>query len=331
MTTLQDRFGDDPRIYPQKLVPAEDKVLLVELSEDALQNHSFLDDRIFHPDMPFEWLHWSEFEALAGALPERAPSYIFHIGHCGSTLLSRLVAEATDTQALREPLPLRVFAINRAQRVVDWLDEEETRRRLRLFERSWARGGCPTTVKATSMCTNLVSEVDPKSPVAFVYQAAETHLAVLLAGENTMQDLAGFGQNRHARVAAMTEELPPVESLSGGELAALTWLAEISSAAQALEQRAAFRLDFDEFLASPAELLEKTCGALGLETTAEQCSAVVSGPTMRSYSKAPEHAYGPKLRDDIIADSRRRNADEIAKGMRFVERFRPTTCGAGWC
>jgi hypothetical protein len=89
-------------------------------------------------------------------------------------------------------------------------------------------------------------------------------------------------------------------------------------------------LDFDKFLASPAELLEQACHALGLETTAGQCAAAVAGPIMRSYSKAPEHAYGPRLRDDIIADSKRRNADEIAKGMRFIERFRPTTCGADW-
>jgi len=330
MAGLLERFVDDPLIYPQKLVPAEDKVLLVELNESALRDHSFLDDRIFHADMPFEWLSWSDFELLAGKLPARAPSYIFHIGHCGSTLLSRLVAEATNSRALREPLPLRVFAINRAEGIVDWLNKEETRKRLRLFERAWARGERPTTVKATSMCSNLVSEVNEQSKVIFMYQPAETHLAVLLAGENSMQDLAGFSQNRHARLAAMTDGLPPLDSLGKGELAAISWLAEVASAAAALEQRSALSIDFNEFLASPAESLQQACDALGLETTTSQCAEAVAGPIMRSYSKAPEHAYGPRLRDDIIADSKRRNADEMTKGMRFIERFRPTTCGADW-
>ncbi|MEJ2127464.1 MAG: hypothetical protein P8X81_01315 [Woeseiaceae bacterium] len=330
MAEWLERFKDDPLIYPQKLVPAEDRVLLVELTEEILQGHSFLDDRIFHTAMPFEWLPWRDFEQLASALSPRAPSYIFHIGHCGSTLLSRLVAEATGSLALREPLPLRVLAINRAESVVDWLDDKETHKRLRLFERTWSRGDRPTTVKATSMCTNLVSEVNKDSRVVFMYQPAETHLAVLLAGENSMQDLAGFGRNRHTRLGAITEGLPPLQSMSGGELAALTWLAEVSSAAPALRERAAFSLDFDTFLTDPEELLRQTCGALGLETTAEQCTKAVAGPIMRSYSKAPEHNYGPKLREDIIADSKRRNTEEIKKGMRFVERFRPTTCGADW-
>jgi len=311
-------------------VPAENKVLLVELSEEALEGHSFLDDRIFHADMPFEWLTWSDFEVLAAKLPPHAPSYIFHIGHCGSTLLSRLVAEVTNSQALREPLPLRLFAINRVERNIDWLDDEEARKRLRLFERAWTRGARPTTVKATSICTNLVGEMNDRSKVVFVYQPAETHLAVLLAGDNSMQDLAALGQNRHSRLAAMTDGLPPLDSLGHGELAAISWLAEVSSAAAALEQRSALSLDFDRFLASPAELLQQTCNALGLHTTAGQCREAVAGPTMHSYSKAPEHAYGPRLRDEIIADSKRRNAEEIAKGMRFIERFRPTTCGADW-
>ena len=203
--------------------------------------------------------------------------------------------------------------------------------RLRLFERSWARGERPTIVKATSLCTNLIGDVASASRVVFLYQSAETHLAVLLAGENTMQDLVGFGRNRYLRLAAITDDLPPLDAMGAGELAALTWLAEVSSAAQALEQRTAFRLDFDEFLESPGQLLEKTCEGLGLETTAEQCSKAVAGPTMRTYSKAPEHAYGPKLRDDIIAESKRRNAEEIAKGMKLIERLRPTTCGADWC
>jgi hypothetical protein len=118
--------------------------------------------------------------------------------------------------------------------------------------------------------------------------------------------------------------------MSIGELAAMNWLAEISSAAEALEHRPGMKLDFDEFLQQPEQHLATVCSALGYETTVEQCSAAVSGAIMRTYSKAPEHAYGPKLRDDIIADSRGRNADEIAKGMELIDRFRTTTCGGGW-
>jgi hypothetical protein len=326
---LLQRLNSDPLVYAQKLNPADDTVLLVELSPELLQSHSFLDDRIFHPDMPFEWVPWGDFESEASQLASAAPSYIFHIGHCGSTLLSRLVADATGTQALREPLPLRLFAANQVEPVIEWLDENETGRRLALLESTWARGA-EVTVKATSMCTNLLHAVDHGSGIVFIYQPAETHLAVILAGENAMQDLAGFGRNRHMRVASMTDDLPPLENMSVGELAAMTWLAEVSTASQALGERTAFKLNFDDFLQRPGELLASSCEALGFEANSERCEAAVCGPIMRTYSKAPEHDYGPKLRDDIIADSKRRNAEEIAKGMALIERLRSTTCGADW-
>lgn len=327
---LLQRLKSDLLVYAQKLNPADDTVLLVELRSEQLENHSFLDDRIFHPEMAFEWVPWGDFESEVSQLAAAAPSYIFHIGHCGSTLLSRLVAAATGTQALREPLPLRLFAANQVESVIDWLDEGETSRRLSLFENAWARGEAATAVKATSMCTNLLNFVDSDAGIVFIYQPAETHLAVILAGENAMQDLAGFGRNRHMRLAAMTDDLPPLEGMSVGELAAMTWLAEVSTASLALTKREALRLNFDEFLQRPGELLASSCEALGFETDRERCEAAVGGPIMRTYSKAPEHAYGPKLRDDIIADSKRRNAEEIAKGMQLIERLRSTTCGADW-
>jgi hypothetical protein len=172
--------------------------------------------------------------------------------------------------------------------------------------------------------------VDDGASIVFVYQRAATHLAVILAGDNALQDLQGFGQNRYRRLKALASDLPPLEGMSIGELAAMTWLAEISSAAKALEHRSAMKLDFDEFLQQPERHLATVCSALGYETTTQKCSAATSGSIMRTYSKAPEHAYGPKLRDDIIADSRGRNADEIAKGMELIDRFRTTTCGGGW-
>jgi hypothetical protein len=110
----------------------------------------------------------------------------------------------------------------------------------------------------------------------------------------------------------------------------MTWLAEVSSGSRATKGRDVLKLDFDAFLQTPEECLADVCRALGLNATAESCTAAVAGPIMRSYSKAPEHAYDAKLRDDVIADSRQRNAAEIAKGMKLIDRFRSTTCGADW-
>ena len=326
MTSLIENLGSDRCVYAHQINLLNDTVLLVQLTETELTEHSFLDERIFRPDMKFEWVPWDQFEAKTASLPSEPPSYIFHIGHCGSTLLSRLLAAATGTSALREPLPLRTFAIDCADGNAGMLGDEALGRRLRSFERVWA----PATIKATSICSNVIDRVSADAPVVFLYQQAETHLAVILAGENALQDLRGFGQNRYRRLVAFAPDLPPLASLSIGELAAMTWLAEISSGSKGVTGREVLKLDFDAFLQQPEEFLANVCKALDLSATAESCTAAVAGPIMRTYSKAPEHAYGPKLRDDVIADSRQRNAAEISKGMQLIDRFRSTTCGADW-
>lgn len=324
LTSLVENFGLDHRVYAHQLNLVNDSVLLVELNESELAEHSFLDERVFRKDMKFEWVPWKQFEAQAAAEPGAPPSYIFHIGHCGSTLVSRLVAAATGASALREPLPLRTFAIDRADGNAGMLGAEELGKRIRLFERVWA----PATVKATSICTNMIELVNADSPLVFLYQQAETHLAVILAGENALQDLLGFGQNRYRRLVEFAPDLPPLATLSAGELAAMTWLAEVSTGNKGLSGREVLKLDFDTFLQRPEECLANVCEALDLNATAKSCTAAVTGTIMRTYSKAPEHAYGPKLRGDVIADSRRRNATEISKGMQLIDRFRSTTCGA---
>lgn len=321
MTGLLQKLGTGRFVFPHQLDLMNDSVLLVRLNDADLRDHSFLDQRILRQEMAYEWLRWSEFEAAAQTLPKKVPAYIFHIGHCGSTLLSRLVGAATGTQALREPLPMRTFAFDRADARAALLTDAVLRSRLRLFEHIWARGPSKTVVKATSICTNLMERVDAAAPMAFIYQKAETHLAVALAGENSLQDLRGFAQNRYRRLQERDIEMQPLSELTVGELAALSWLAEAVSANRALTQRSASRLDFDSFLQQPEDSLADLCRQLHLDIEPEGCRIALDGPIMKTYSKAPEHAYGPELREQIIADSRVRNGNEIAGGMRWIDQM----------
>ncbi|MGI9233482.1 MAG: hypothetical protein ACR2RD_07615 [Woeseiaceae bacterium] len=311
----------DNLVCAHQLNLLNDSVLLVQLDESDLRHHSFLDERILRQEMNYEWIRWSEFEAAAEGIPVQIPSYIFHVGHCGSTLLSRLVSAATGAQALREPLPMRTIAFDQADGPAALLSGEMLCARLAVFERVWARGPSKTVVKATSICTNLMGLVDPAAPIVFIYQQPETHLAVSLAGENKLQDLRGFAQNRYRRLAQCEVDMPPLAELSIGELAALTWLTEAVSANRWLMDRSVAKLDFDQFLQQPDDRLLEVCRELNLATDAGRCRTAINGPIMRSYSKAPEHEYGPGLRQEIIVDSRARNAGEIARGLRWIDRL----------
>lgn len=321
MGALLERIGVDSLVYAFELNLLNDSVLLVQLGESDLRNHSFLDQRILRQEMNHELVSWSDFEAAAKGLPVQVPAFIFHVGHCGSTLLSRLVSAATGSRALREPLPMRTIAIEKADGPAALLPGETLRARLGFLERVWARGPSKTVVKATSICTGLMGLVDSAAPTVFIYQPPETHLAVCLAGENKLQDLRGFAQIRFRRLAEYEIDMPPLAELSVGELAALTWLTEAVSANRVLRDRPAAKLDFDQFLQAPDDGLAEVCRGLDLASEPERCRSAVTGPIMRTYSKAPEHEYGPALRKEIIAESRARNAGEIARGLRWINRL----------
>ena len=321
MTGLLNNLVIDRRVFPHQLNLLNDSVLLVQLNDSELREHSFLDQRILRQGIRHEWVPWRQFEVKAAALQKQAPSYIFHIGHCGSTLLSRLISAATGTQALREPLPLRTLALDQADGQAGLLNEDVRHARLQLFEQAWARGPVRTVVKATSICTNLMSSVNPAARQIFVFQQRETHLAAVLAKENALGDLRGFAQNRYRRLQHNGVDLPPLASFTAGKLAALAWLAEAVSAHDGLTQRSVTRLDFDSFLRQPEDGLISLCSDLDMETSADSCRTAVSGSIMRTYSKAPEYEYGPELRNEVIAESRTRNRDEITSGLRWIERL----------
>jgi len=153
---------------------------------------------------------------------------------------------------------------------------------------------------------------------------AEPYLATLLAGENSPIDLKGHGAERHARLARLADaNPPPIETLSLGELAALTWLTETLTQQRAQDAHGdrILPMDFDAFLASPATAMRTICAHFALQPTPDYFANVPDSPALKSYSKAPEHPYTPALRAEILAQSRTRNADEIRAGLSWLDRF----------
>jgi hypothetical protein len=95
----------------QAIDPRARLVRLVRLDRAAYREASFLDDRLL--SQPFESRLCSLDEMVAASARVTAPpaSWIFHIGHVGSTLVSRLLGELDGVLALREPRSLRDIAL----------------------------------------------------------------------------------------------------------------------------------------------------------------------------------------------------------------------------
>jgi hypothetical protein len=322
-----------PDAYPQAVDLVRGLVLVIRMDARAYRAASFLDDRILGPTTEGAWIPGPVVTQAARRVTGGKPlHFIFHTGHVGSTLLSRLLDEAGDVLGLREPLPLRTLADAR-----DVLEKPESLLAAPQFESLldmllslWRRGYDATravVVKATSSAGRLAPALLGRSPASravYLNLAAEPYLATLLGGANSGQDLRGHGPGRMRRLL-VGRELPvaPLHALSAGELAALGWLVEGLSQAAALQAAGGrvLPLDFDGLLADVPGAVARVLAHFGLPHDDASIEAIARSGVLLQYSKAPGVPFPPGERAARLAEARREHAAEIAKGLAWLERL----------
>lgn len=310
MDALAESLARSPELFPQALVRGA--LSLIRLSEAEYRAASFLDARILSPRTMSRTVEWPIVQEVAEALPE-ACDFIFHIGHGGSTLLSRLLGAHARVLPLREPELLRRLAQS----------EEAYGRRADVLFRLWSRVFAPDQ-RALIKATSFVSEIAPKimarasQPKAiFLTTKAETYLAGILGGPNSRQEAKMLAPLRLARLQKRAGDLPATES--EGEIIAMGWACEMTALNAAQNERV-FHLDSDAFFAEPAAALRACFGHLSIAATDDEIAAIVSGPDLHRYSKAPEHAYDAALRNDVLNAARAEHGEEIRRGLAWLER-----------
>jgi hypothetical protein len=312
---------DTPAWYPHQLNVADGRVLLVERSEDNFRAASFLDDRWLRPDDRREIVAWHELADAFPASARRDAQYIFHVGHVGSTLISRLLGELASVFALREPLLLRTFAelfrLGREAEVLPRLDTATA-----LLSRTF-RTEQRAMVKASSFVSEIADRlVPPGSRALLLYSPAPRYLENMLAGDASRAEIHALAANRAGRLdrrCGGDGRWDPA-GLNEGERAALAWACEMTALQQAacrLGERALW-YDFDRFLASPAASLTEVAQFFGCGQ-AGSALPIDLGPIMSRYSKAPEYEYSPQLRQQVLAESRALNRRAIADGLAWLE------------
>jgi hypothetical protein len=339
MDAMADELGATPELFPYMLDLARDGVVFLRLSRADYERASFLDARLLTPQTSSSTLPWPQVAAAidAACLSERC-GFIFHIGHVGSTLLSRLIGAHASAFSLREPLILRTFAQLSGETGVQppaWRHDEFDARLtacLKLLSRTFETRQLPV-VKATSFVSELAGRLlsrasAPKAVMMFV--SPESYLATILGGPNSRHEARILAPGRllrlHRRIGCEAWQLA---SLSEGEVLALSWACEMSALAHAADSERAriCQVDFDQFLADPAPVLSSVLRHFDLEATSIDVRALIEGPDMRRYSKSPEHAYDAALRRDVLNEARAAYGAEIKRGLAWLDhaaaRFAP--------
>jgi hypothetical protein len=307
-------------LYPQKLGPALERTLIVRMREADYRTASFLDERMYMQRMEAAWTPVSALASRMAGMDTRPLHFIFHIGHVGSTLLSRLLDEAGEVLSLREPLPLRTLA-----EAYDFGKAPDAL--LETFLKLWSRG-FPSTrmviLKATSSAARLgvrLMTSRPQVRAVYLSVAAEPYIATLLAGPYAANDLNGFGPERLSRLKNILGDPAIAQPKTLGELTAMSWLTERLTQADLIAAMGprVLAIDFEQFLAAMDETLVGVLSHYGLEAFPERIAALMQSPVLTRYSKAPDQAYSRETRTQLLTQSRENFAQEISQALGWLE------------
>jgi len=309
-------------LYVQQLDVDREALFLVRLEPSQYRAASFLDARILEGAATVGWVPYAPIEAVARHIVPLPLHFIFHAGHVGSTLLSRLLDEVPGVLGLREPLPLRRLAELHDREG----DDPRFHNLLATLLKLWGRGfedSEMVVLKATSNAGRIaprVMQACPEAHAIYMNLEPEPYLATLMAGPNTRDDLEGMTVERIARLRRILGVVVDAAGpLSLGEGAAVAWLSERFAQVQlARLGPRLLSLDFDDFLSDIEGGLRRVLAHLALP--ADLAAGLACSGVLTRYAKlSGDHPYSPQLRRQLLDQARREQRDEIMQGLRFLD------------
>jgi hypothetical protein len=253
---------------------------------------------------------------------------MFHISHCGSTLLARLVGAASDALVLREPNPLLNLI----------LPQFRTRPDVDAFRALYSRPfspGQPVVVKATSMvaeaATELTGPPNEGGRALFMTMAPAQFLVRQLARPSP--EWAARHKERwwraQERVPAIHGQLMPS---SIARVISIAWACEASAAEAALSnigpERAAI-IDTASLEREPATILQATLAELRIDADAQAIARAID--TIISTDAKTGRPFDLTERTAQRASVLRQHAATIADELRWLHqaaRGSPTLAAA---
>jgi hypothetical protein len=286
-----------------------DDALFVPMDRAAYRRSIFLDRRI---STAREGVLRVPLSALAEVPAAEPTGWIFHVAHCGSTLLARALDELGEAIVLREPLTLRQLAL--MPDPGDLLAPT-----LALLSRRYPGAG-PTLIKANVPVNFLLPQIvanDPQARAVFLYCTLPDYLAAILRSDNHRAWLRSV-------TGLLAPHLGPDLPQSDADLAAMLWHAQMARFSGALAGMPNARsLDSEVFFARPAEVLVAATGLFGTPCGPDRAAQLVQGPLFNTYSKNPAHGFGNAERLARRAAMLVELGEEIAVAERWIDRNAP--------
>ena len=323
-----ERFFSLPELFPIELAPG--KASFVPMDRESYRRSIFTDRGRIQTaqrqgwDIPLMGLV-QDFEARGGI--QRPINYIFHVAHCGSTLLARALDLPGRTLVTREPFALRQLAAQAAARPQGVSDPDGWSRCLRLITgllgRTFDEGEHPVVkanVPVNFILEPLMAVAEGNRGIA-LYAGLDRYLLSVLKTPrhrqwvgNVLRQLAGGIAGTPPLTAA------DLNDLSAPRAAACLWLAQHYRFAAALESDPRLAsLDCEDLFSRPAEVLVGACAHFGLDVPTDDIEAVVTGGLFQRHAKDLGRPFDSAAREAELATLRETMAGELADARAWAE------------
>ncbi len=311
-----EEIARDATWLAQAIDPSAGMVRLIAMDANSYRAASFLDDRMIQQPVDAQVVPWPQVERAMEAELRSDARWIFHIGHVGSTLVSRLLGELGEVLAIREPRLLRDLALSPSG-VRECYIAPAPKLMSRTFDE--AQFAC---VKATSFVSEIAPQLVPAGErLLFMYATPRNYIASILAGENSQIELRHLAQSRAQRLSLRVSDIPG--GTNDADLAAIAWACEMTSleaAADAMQDRHVEWADFDAMLEDMPTALGRVASFFGFDAGEPQLQAIATGPLMARYSKGLEYEYSAGLRRELIGEATATNGAAIDGALAMLGR-----------
>ena len=306
----------------------DSSALFVRMDRDAYHNSIFCDQRILATSRDIVRIDCSRLHSYLSGRPrcESGLNYIFHIAHCGSTLLARALDIKEDNIVYREPAVLRQLGAEAASGFYRTTPPARWQRRLELsvalLKRSYALDA-PVIVKANvpvNFMTQALLENGPDNRALLLYSNLENYLLAVLKSANHRSWVAAICTELGPAIEAVTGiAAEQRQGLSIPEAAASLWMAQMAIFGQIAKAHSDVRtLDAEVFYGNPENTLQKCFEFVGQPIDGSAINEIVKSELFTRYSKDPRQSYDNETRLAQREEIRGRLAGDIDKGRDWI-------------
>jgi hypothetical protein len=319
-----DQLFDSPDLF---LLSFEEKdAIFIDMDRAAYNRSVFLDGRISPRSQTLRRIPLAQLEELSARYPLGEVGYIYHVAHCGSTLLARALDLPDSNLVLREPMALRQLGVQGAARF--GADPGETwRRRARLAHQMFARRyaqGAATVVKANVPVNFIIPEFNDIAgapPSIAIYFSLEDYLVAILRSPNHRRWVESVsGEVR----PAITELTGVAAAQSGAEAAALLWLAQMRIYHQLMVRNdRAVSVNAEDVFNRPGDVIAAAFAHFGQPQSPALVERITQSDLFAHYSKNPKVAFTNAARLERKRAMRAEIQPELDQARALIERLPP--------